>query len=492
MPGTREAVMRRSPFSASRVAFACGACTALAGAVVIGVGWACNVPAVRAVVPGTVAMKSSTALMFVLCGAGLMLLCGTGGSRRIGWICAATSVAIAVAFLSEYMFGWRLGIDELPFRDAAGRAAHIAYPGRPASTTLVCFVLTGLALLTLNGRWRLEESLIVPVLVVASMCLVGYAYSIPAFYGPAAAAKMALNSGVAFLVLASGIMLAAPHGRTRRILGAINPGTVMARRLLPLAVLVPLALGWLRLVGQEDGIFGLRVGTWLLTMTTITCLVAVILWSASSLGATDAHRRHLERELKRIAGEDELTELPNRRGFEERLRRELALSTRHHTPGSLLMIDLDRFKAINDEHGHAAGDQLLRAVSAALKGRLRDTDALGRLGGDEFVAYLPHTDAAAAGAVSEHLLGVVRDASSALGDRMHTTASVGVAFDSASSLEPAAMLKAADSAMYVAKRAGGNRASVFKPPTPSRRQPRASDGSLPASLRSRAVRDPAV
>ncbi len=94
--------------------------------------------------------------------------------------------------------------------------------------------------------------------------------------------------------------------------------------------------------------------------------------------------------------------------------------------------------------------------------------------------------------MSEHLLGVVRDASAALGDGMHTTASVGVAFDSASSLEPAVMLNAADSAMYVAKRAGGNRVSTANPPTRSRRQTRASDGSLPPSLSSRAVRDPVL
>jgi len=463
--------------------------------VVIGVGWACNVPAVRSVVPGTVAMKASTALMFMLCGTSLMFLRAKGRWRRIGWICAATSAAIALAFLSEYVCGWNLGIDELPFRDAVGHAVHMAYPGRPAPTTMVCFVLAAMALLALQARLRIEEALVIPVLAVAAMCVIGYAYAIPAFYGPASAAKMALNTGGTFLVLATGIMLAAPYGRSRRILGATNPGTVMARRLLPLAVLVPLALGWLRLVGQEDGIFGLRVGTWLLTMTTITCLVAVVLWSASSLGATDVRRRHLERELKRIAGEDELTELPNRRGFEERLRRELALATRHHTPGALLMIDLDRFKMINDEHGHAAGDELLRAVSAALKGRLRDTDALGRLGGDEFVAYLPHTDAAGARGVAEHMLSVVRDASAALGDGMHTTASVGVAFDSTSSPKPEAMLKAADRAMYIAKRAGGNRTSTAKPLAPpalGRKRPRMPDGASLAGPRRPAVHDPAL
>jgi diguanylate cyclase (GGDEF)-like protein len=495
MPGRSETAAQRSASSARRIAVVCGTCTVLVGAVVLILGWVCDIEAVRTVVPGTVSMKASTALMFMLCGSALLLVQANGKLRNIGRICAVAAMAVALAFLLEYVLGWKLGIDELPFRDAAGHATHFAYPGRPAPTGLVCFGLVSIALVTMHSRWRVEEALMVPVLAAASMCLIGYAYAIPAFYGPASAAKMALNTGFAFLVLSAGIMFAAPHGRSRRILGATNPGTVMARRLLPLAVLVPLTLGWLRLIGQEAGIFGLRVGTWLLTMTTITCLVTVIIWAASSLSRTDGHRRRLERELKRLVGEDELTALPNRRGFEERLRHELALASRHHAPGALLMIDLDRFKAINDEHGHAAGDDLLQGVADALRGRLRDTDALGRLGGDEFVAYLPHTEAVAAVAVAEHLLTVIRDASTALGDGMRTTASVGVAFDASSSLGSEAMLGAADAAMYSAKRAGGNRVSAGKPLTTltaSRELRRAADGVALATLRTRALRDRAL
>jgi diguanylate cyclase (GGDEF)-like protein len=492
MSGLSGTAAERSASSARRIATLCGAFTALVGAVVLIVGWVFDVTVVRSVVPGTVGMKASTSLMFVLCGAALLLVPRDGNRRRIGRMCAAATVLLALAFLSEYALGWKLGIDEVPFRDAAGRATDTAYPGRPAPTGLVCFVLAGVALCILHSRWRIEEVLMLPVLAVASMCLIGYAYEIPAFYGPASASKMALNTGVVFLVLAGGVMFAAPHGRSRRILGTSDPGTVMARRLLPLAVLVPLTLGWLRLLVQDAGIFGLRVGTWLLTMTTITCLVAVIVLAASSLSRTDGHRRRLERELKRLADEDELTGLPNRRGFEERLRRELALASRHHAPGALLMIDLDRFKAINDDHGHAAGDDLLQGVGKALQGRLRDTDALGRLGGDEFVAYLPQTDAGAAGGVAANLLAVIREASTALGDGMHTTASVGVAFDSASSLDPAEMLKAADAAMYRAKRAGGNRVDGGRPPAPfpcSRTQLRAAGGTPPVRISAGAVPD---
>jgi hypothetical protein len=224
---------------APKVAMLCGIGSALTGVVVIVVGWAFGVMAVREVVPGTVGMKASTALMFVLAGAGLLLVPYGGGRRRIGRICAAACVLIALAFLSEYLAGWQLGIDELPFRDAAGRATHIAYPGRPAPTAAFCFVLVAISLLALHSRRRVAEALAVPVVVIAAMCLVGYAYSIPAFYGPASAAKMALNTGAVLLVVAAGIMCAQPNGRLQRMLGSTDPGGEMARRLLPLAVLVP-------------------------------------------------------------------------------------------------------------------------------------------------------------------------------------------------------------------------------------------------------------
>jgi diguanylate cyclase (GGDEF)-like protein len=449
-----------------KVAALCGAFSTLTGAVVIVIGWGLNVNIVRALVPGTVEMKPSTAVMFMLCGIALLLARVSDRWRWIGWTCSIACVLIALTFLSEYVIGWRLGIDEMPFRDTFAHATHIANPGRPAPTTLVCFVLTGVALFALHTRWRIEEVLMVPVAAVATMCLVGYAYSIPAFYGPASAAKMALNTGIAFLAVAVGVLFAQDDGRSQRALTSTDPGIVMARRLIPLALLVPLSLGWLRLLGADAGIFGLRMGTWLLTMSTIVCLIAVIAWAAASLSRTDAHRRRLESELQRLAGEDELTHLANRRGFVERLNHELALAGRHGSPGALLMIDLDQFKAINDTHGHAAGDELLRRISEVLEARLRDTDALGRLGGDEFVVYLPQTDADAGARVAEHLLTAVSDASAELGDGMRTTSSIGVAFDSSSSHGPEVMLKAADRAMYRAKRAGGNRVDAFEPSAP--------------------------
>ncbi len=449
---------------ASKAAALCGAGSALAGAVVFVVGWAFDVTAVRAPLPGPVSMKASTAGMFVLSGAAVVLLTGEPKRKQIGHLCAAACLVLALAFLSEYVVGWNLGIDEFPFRDAVARAVHVTYPGRPGTTTAICFVLTCVSLLGLNQRRRFEGALMVPVLALAGLSVVGFAYAIPAFYTEASNAKIALNTGILFIILAFGVVFAKPGGGMQRMLSTTDPGGVMARRLLPLAIVVPLVLGWLQLVGQRQGVYGPPVGAWLLTTSTIACLLAVIASGARSLSRADRHRRRLETELHRLAGEDALTGLPNRRRFEADLRRDLALASRHHIPGALVMIDLDRFKAINDEYGHAAGDALLRAMSHVLSQGLRDTDLRGRLGGDEFVAYLAHTDGPAARQVAQAVLALIRRTSAQLGPGMQTTASIGIAADYTASSDPAAMLNAADRAMYRAKRAGGNRLAVCNPP----------------------------
>ncbi len=272
-----------------RVVSACAGVAIVTGLLVVVVGWALDVAAMRSLIPGTVGMKPSTATMFVLSGIALALVAGAPSRRRraLAAGCALSCIVLSAAFLSEYVLGWDLGIDEFPFRDTAGHAAAIAYPGRLAPTTAACFILMGLALLAIDARRRVVELLAAPVAAIAALCLIGYAYSIPLFYGPAAAAKMAINTALVFLLLAVGVTLVRPRGRLLALLTTRNPGGVMARRLLPLALGVPLVLGWARLVGQDAGLFSERVGTWLLTATTIAALVAIIAGAAVKLSRAE-------------------------------------------------------------------------------------------------------------------------------------------------------------------------------------------------------------
>jgi diguanylate cyclase (GGDEF)-like protein/PAS domain S-box-containing protein len=172
-------------------------------------------------------------------------------------------------------------------------------------------------------------------------------------------------------------------------------------------------------------------------------------------------RRADEKRLEELADHDSLTGLFNRRRFEEELSKEISRATRNGTPGAVLLIDLDRFKDVNDRFGHRAGDALLRTVAQALRHRVRDSDVLARLGGDEFGIILPQTDLAQAQLAADGIVHTLRRHTAMLGnDLIHTSASVGLMpFDG---LNMSQILECVDLAMYEAKEAGRNRFAVHR------------------------------
>jgi diguanylate cyclase (GGDEF)-like protein len=161
--------------------------------------------------------------------------------------------------------------------------------------------------------------------------------------------------------------------------------------------------------------------------------------------------------LADLAVRDDLTGLANRRRILERLSEGIALARRQDTPFSVGLADLDYFKEVNDQLGHAAGDRYLCETAGAMKDVLRDVDVLGRYGGDEFLVLLPGSDAAGAWAASERL----REAVSALGPRPETanngSLSVGLATLDETVRDGADLIHRADLALYEAKRLGRNR-----------------------------------
>ncbi|WP_354698481.1 Diguanylate cyclase DgcM [Paraconexibacter sp. AEG42_29] len=165
-------------------------------------------------------------------------------------------------------------------------------------------------------------------------------------------------------------------------------------------------------------------------------------------------RAERQAELEQVANHDALTGLLNRRGLLEELDLGVARIRRYGRPGALLVIDLDHFKAVNDELGHQAGDVALIAVGALLVGRLRETDAVARHGGDEFAVILPETTQHQATQIAEDLLARIARARVGLPERP-ITASIGVAMLGRDSTSVSA-LAAADAAMYDVKRPGGD------------------------------------
>jgi diguanylate cyclase (GGDEF)-like protein len=180
----------------------------------------------------------------------------------------------------------------------------------------------------------------------------------------------------------------------------------------------------------------------------------------------DANSRLL-RELELLSRQDSLTGASNRRAFDEMLAREVARARRHGFPLSVLLLDVDHFKKVNDNHGHAAGDQALRAIVRIAQESLRENEGVFRHGGEEFSALLPNTGLMGAFAAAQRLIAhVARTPIDVGGHVLRLTCSVGVA--NLEGVETGAELVArADGALYDAKRAGRNRVGASHMPPPA-------------------------
>ena len=167
-------------------------------------------------------------------------------------------------------------------------------------------------------------------------------------------------------------------------------------------------------------------------------------------------------ELRILATTDSLTGVLNRRAFTERTDAELQRIVRYGHRGSLLMMDIDFFKRINDAHGHATGDEVLKAFAAHCRGHLRDVDHLGRLGGEEFAAFLPETDIDGARVVGERMRETLEALTMPGGITL--TVSMG-ASEVAAGDDLDTVMQRADQALYEAKETGRNKLVVAGPPT---------------------------
>jgi diguanylate cyclase len=171
-------------------------------------------------------------------------------------------------------------------------------------------------------------------------------------------------------------------------------------------------------------------------------------------------QQHQIEDLRTAVRIDGLTQLANRLYFDEKLTEMIVLRKRYGDPFSLLMIDLDNFKTINDSYGHPAGDRILKGVAMKIKASLRGSDFLARFGGDEYALILIKTDAAAAQEVAWKLCEEVRGSRFLLDDAtLSMTLSIGVAEATERDSEET-LLKRADAALYRTKSAGRNGVSV--------------------------------
>lgn len=190
-----------------------------------------------------------------------------------------------------------------------------------------------------------------------------------------------------------------------------------------------------------------------------------------------SERRKIEESLRHMARHDALTGLPNRVAFDERLRHDLATAKRLKSIVSILYLDLDNIKDVNDSLGHRAGDLLLQGVAHRLRKCVRDTDCVARLGGDEFAVIAPHLDAA--GKVTVLAARIIASLSEPFvldGREIRTTTSIGITSYPIDATSLDRLLVNADKALYRAKRAGGGTYRFYDPQA-------AFEASRPRALR---------
>ena len=186
-----------------------------------------------------------------------------------------------------------------------------------------------------------------------------------------------------------------------------------------------------------------------------------LLESLVALASLAFENARLYREAQELAVTDGLTRLMLRRPLMERLDLELKRAQEQGQPMSLVMLDIDHFKSVNDTYGHPAGDLVLREVAAVLRRSVRDVDLCGRYGGEEFVVILPQTPLDGAKLVAERVREAVAMRGFELrGERREITVSLGVATAPEHGMEARALIGAADEALYASKQAGRNRVTL--------------------------------
>lgn len=197
----------------------------------------------------------------------------------------------------------------------------------------------------------------------------------------------------------------------------------------------------------------------------------VTLWYGFITDVTE--QKHYEARIHELAFYDELTGLPNRRLFEDRIELALAASHRRRQYGAVLFLDLDDFKSLNDTLGHSFGDELLKILAGILTNRLRELDTIARLGGDEFVIIIGDIGddreqaAQHAGHLAEDLLGLITEPVNLNGYQYRCAASIGITLFSGAEQSSEELLRRADTAMYEAKSAGRGMIRFHDPQTQS-------------------------
>jgi diguanylate cyclase (GGDEF)-like protein len=266
------------------------------------------------------------------------------------------------------------------------------------------------------------------------------------------------------LIVLGAILLAVSLSPTTRILRELAPGSTQSRWKLLRGFIVLFIAGYVVCLGT----FSVQRDASHIVVSSIFFLGAcfVLLVCVLAHGTVKDIKRIATLEAETIT--DPLMEIYNRRHLERRLEEEFARAQRYGFPLSILLLDIDHFKKVNDDHGHPAGDLVLKGIGEILKKTVRNVDVAARYGGEEVVVLLPHTPDTEALILAERIRRTIEnhpfpiDAPVDSGAPLRCTVSVGIAGMTPECANAGKLLQMADTAMYRAKEDGRNRTVVFR------------------------------
>jgi diguanylate cyclase (GGDEF)-like protein len=445
---------RADPALLARLAWIQNICLMVAASIAVVILSAWLIPSLPSSIlfDGWMLMKANTAALILLSASSL----GLSGSHErlhksgrilVAQVLAAVVFLVAAAVLVQYIGGVSLGIDTLLAADKSS-----PQPGRMSPQTAAAFLLLGSILFFIPIFSRIT-GLIVDLLVFCLCPLVmvvvaGYAFGVIRLFGVSPWTRTSPQTLLALMLLSFVAFSRRSQAGFYSILAGVGIGSKIARIASPVILVVPFILEAIQLGVSQSGLLSRQYATALAAALAAVAGFVVILLLAWRMDS-------LEQEVRDLSLRDELTRLYNRRGFFLLAERELRLAQRSHVPFSVLFLDLDGLKAINDNMGHEVGSDFLRETAELILQSSRESDVAGRIGGDEFVIAGVASEAGIS-ELFERLKRAVALRNAAPGHPFPLDFSVGMATLKESSPESLdEMLKRADEAMYIAKQTKG-------------------------------------
>ncbi|MCC7263191.1 MAG: PAS domain S-box protein [Candidatus Latescibacteria bacterium] len=263
----------------------------LTGALAL-LAWSLDLAVLKDALPGLALMQPNSALSFVLAGAALWRLAGRpveGWERRLVQAGAGVVMLGGLLTLAEHLCSWDLGLDHWLSVAMPGIVSP-PYPGRMTVTTALYFLLAGLALLLVDARPRPAQGLALAALVVPLLVLIYCIYNVEAANQLSYYTAVALNTTLTFIGLGVGILCVRAERGWMAMVASEGAGGTMARRLLPAAIVLPVGLGYLRLLGQQAGFYNAASGASLLMAAAVFNFSFLVWWSARALDRVDKER----------------------------------------------------------------------------------------------------------------------------------------------------------------------------------------------------------